>query len=71
MTLSVKFVHETPLARLYQRKDGSSMWIPKSVTRSVVKFEPPSPLDHAVHHVEVEDWWYDKQFPDGGDSVDD
>ena len=66
MTLRLTFLRETEKARLYRFKDGTSIWIPRSVVKSTVKF-PSAGLndlvEHAtetVHEINVEDWWWDK-----------
>ena len=57
MTLRLYFVRETDAARLYERKNGSQRWIPKSVCPRVVKFPVGA---RPVHEVEIEDWWLEK-----------
>lgn len=60
MTLRLTLVKETEKARLYQFKDGSQTWIPKSACKSTIKFPLKDPLDWPVHEVVVEEWWWNK-----------
>ena len=60
MTLRLNFITETANARLYEFKDGTSTWIPRSVVKSTTKFPPADLTKPTVHEVVVEDWWWDK-----------
>ena len=58
MTLRLKFLRETEKARLYEFKDGCSLWIPRSVVKSTMKMRDAN--DNPVHELNIEDWWWDK-----------
>lgn len=67
MTLRLTFLRETALARLYKFSSGQTVWIPRSVVTSTVKFKPKDDLDvlvdqlpQEVHELTIEDWWWDK-----------
>lgn len=60
MTLRLNFISETELARLYEFKDGTSTWIPRTVISSTVKFPCTDLSKPTVHEVVVADWWWDK-----------
>ncbi len=65
MTLRLELIRETDKARQYQFKDGTQLWIPRSVVKSTVKF----PRDKAdlskpeIHELNIEDWWWEKNQP--------
>ena len=58
-TLRLQCLKETAAARLYQFKDGTKTWIPRSQCKSVVKF-PCDPLDFPIHEITVSDWWWNQ-----------
>lgn len=62
MTIRLKFVKETDLARLYQFSDNTVMWIPKIVVKSTTKFPSKDPLDFDIHELNIEDWWAEKNL---------
>ena len=54
-TITLTFVRETPLARLYEKaaKTGTSkcrQWVPRSVCPRVIQFGD-------AHEVMIESWW--------------
>jgi hypothetical protein len=53
--MTLTFVKETPLARLYRNRTGTEKWVPRSVTTSCIKPHPTQPGD--LHEVRIEDWW--------------
>ncbi len=60
MTLRLNLVSETEKACLYEFKDGTSTWIPRSVIKSRVKFPHTDLTKPQVHEVRVEEWWWNK-----------
>lgn len=66
MKLTLRFVHETALARLYRKADGAQQWVPRSVCPRTLKW-PAENGELAVHEVEIEDWWLEKNpWPPAG-----
>ncbi len=59
MTLILKLVSFTPLARLYENGDGARMWIPRTVCPRTFKY-PPVEGKAEMHEITVEDWWLEK-----------
>jgi len=49
MTLKLKFIGGTALARHYEHANGTRQWVPRRVCRVRVEGNP--------HEVEIEDWW--------------
>jgi hypothetical protein len=54
LTLNLKFIRETELAREYENSKGRRQWIPKSVCKKTLKWT------NGIHEVEIEDWWLQK-----------
>jgi hypothetical protein len=54
--MRLRLVRETEKARLYENREGSRQWVPRSICGSTLKFPPPS----ALHEVTVPDWWLAK-----------
>ncbi len=64
--LRLNFVREarSGQARLYENGAGARMWIPRSVCPRTMKY-PAAGGGLAVHEVEVEDWWLERNpWPD-------
>ncbi len=59
MTVILKLVRETELARLFQRGDGSEIWIPRSICKRTTKF-PVEPGRLQECEIEVEEWFANK-----------
>jgi len=62
MTIRLCFIQETGAARLFAHNQGGwpSLWIPRSVIKSSVKF-PARPNDrYPEWEITIEDWWADK-----------
>lgn len=55
MTINLEFVRETDLARLYRRKDGQEIWLPRSIINHTTKW-PPNKEGQIIHEIEVPDW---------------
>jgi hypothetical protein len=51
-------IRETELARLFRIAD-QELWVPKSVTKDVVKFKPDAQGERECL-VEIADWWCEK-----------
>ena len=58
MTIRLEFVAETDAARLYRMRDGTQLWIPRSVVPSTTKFPPQD--GKRIHELVIEDWWWDR-----------
>ncbi len=68
MNLRLWLVKETEKARLYSRQSSQEnssptdlLWLPRSVCKSTKKFPPTSPTAWPEHHVEVEEWFAEKE----------
>lgn len=59
MQLTLTFVRETDMARLYENKDGARQWVPRSVCVKTMKW-PAEAGKLAVHDVTIQDWWLQK-----------
>jgi hypothetical protein len=63
MTLTLTFVRETMLARLYRNSEGVEHWIPRSVCPATFKHAPVAGQPH-IHEVTIEDRWLEEHpFP--------
>ena len=49
-TLKLKFIRETPLARLYADHKDRQQWIPRSICPKTLKLGD-------IHEVAIETWW--------------
>lgn len=56
MQINLEFVRETDLARLFKRKDGAEIWIPRTVIRHASK-PPRELLKPWVWILTIEDWF--------------
>lgn len=62
MTLKLKFLGGTALARHYEKPNGIRQWVPRSVCKVKVEAD--------LHEVEIQDWWlkdnpFDRKVPKG------
>jgi hypothetical protein len=56
MIITLEFMRETDAARMFRRKDGSMLWIPRSVCKSVLKL-PPVEGKPQLYQLDVEGWF--------------
>ncbi len=59
MKINLEFVRETTQARLFRRRSGREIWIPRSVIMHASK-PPRELLKPWVWTLEVENWWAEK-----------
>ncbi len=59
MKLTLEFVRQTSLARLYRNTEGGQQWVPRSVCDRTLKW-PGVDGKPAMHEVEISDWWAEK-----------
>ncbi|HEU4344046.1 MAG TPA: hypothetical protein VFU31_21025 [Candidatus Binatia bacterium] len=51
ITVTLEFRAETDLARCYRFKDGTEVWLPRSIIKRTVKFP-----DSNLHQIELPEW---------------
>lgn len=59
MKHTLQLIRETAGARLYRNRHGHEQWVPRSVCQKTLKW-PPKDGQPAVHEVEIEEWWLEK-----------
>lgn len=52
-TLKLKFIRETPLARMYENTRGVRQWVPRAVCSKTIDLG-------VMHEVAIQDWWLEQ-----------